>query len=54
MTRRVIDDDRSVVLRTAVYHAMADRDQVELLRFPQPIARCRHPCRYIGDRVRLV
>jgi hypothetical protein len=44
----VVDQHGAVVVRAAVHHAMADRDQVDLLGVAQPRADFQHGGRQVG------
>ena len=51
---RMIDDDRSIILRATVSHAMADGGQGEGLRLPQPISGGCDCCGNVRDLTRRV
>ena len=46
-----VDDNRAVVFRTAVNDAMADSNQIDRLRDPQPVSCDRNSRRNVGDFV---
>ena len=49
---RTIDHDRPVVLRSAMYDPMADRDQVEVLHLAKPARYHGNRGRHVRDHVR--